>query len=982
MPNKMLHQSWHFIKKNQYHFYSFILPVIAMLTTFIVQQVHPFGDKMILTVDLYHQYAPFLMEFKHKILSGESLFFSWTVGMGTNFWAVLANYSASPLNFLSILFPDKYLPDCIAFLAILRTGMTGLFMSFLLCDIDKKRKDLFLPAFAAFYALCGWVVSYFWNIMWHDAVMLLPLIVYGMRLMFRDKKPALYCLSLAVCITSNFYAGFFVCLFLVVYAPICYVSLFDRLNVRNFFRSVWRFAVFSLLGGAMSAFLTLPTYLSLQNASAVGDEFPKKFEITQNLFDFLSRFLFGANPNIRDGMANVYCGLLTLLFVPLFFICRNIRLREKIAYGIGIVYIYLGFASRMLNFVWHGFHFPNQIPYRQAFLLSFLLVIMAYRVLRNLKTFTMGEVTGILLALFGYMVLYEKIGDGQEGYMALGLSLLFLIAYGIILRMVMIGKRSPLFQQIALFSVIVVEVIAATQLTVGLVSMNEGFTGWDFYAKDRDIVVASAEELEGSEGVSNFVRSEIYPAYICDQPALYGIKGISIFSSTARESYVQFVRTLGFHNNGINSIRNYGLTEVTASMFGVRYFYDLYSSSPVPNRATLIDEQGDVHIYENPDALALGYMVNEDIVDYPVENNNNPFTSTNEYLAAMGVSSLVYRSEILIPENQTNAVYRGGGAQSGYEYSVSAGASAEVSFRANVMMDGSHVFLYLTGNQAPTITIRTEDATETIDSEDVITTSSSTQALRTYQIVDLGTYYNTETMHITLRWANPNAASTYVLCYSLIEEGYQDMLATLGDEQWNVETYDSTHVRGTITANEDGILFLSIPLDEGWTATVDGEEATLIPLQEAFMGIRLTAGTHNISLTYKPEGFDMSLKITLAAIVIFAVFAGGPILFRKIWNKRKREDAIFDQGPADTEAQSTADIVLKTNPKAEPSIKTDITEEPDIASREKSADTITLVAVNEEISTSSEDIPYDDIAPINIDDTNTDSHNDETSEPL
>jgi uncharacterized membrane protein YfhO len=135
---------------------SFLIPFFILLSTFIVQGVHPFGSRMILTVDLYHQYAPFVAELRDKILSGDSLFYSWNVGLGTNFFAIFANYAASPLNLLILLFPQRFLSDGIMFLVCLRAGLTGLFFAMMLRDMDNRREDLFLSCFSAMYALCGW----------------------------------------------------------------------------------------------------------------------------------------------------------------------------------------------------------------------------------------------------------------------------------------------------------------------------------------------------------------------------------------------------------------------------------------------------------------------------------------------------------------------------------------------------------------------------------------------------------------------------------------------------------------------------------------------------------------------------------------------------------------------------------------------------------------------------------------------------------
>ncbi len=75
---------------------SFFLPAFILLIIFIVQKIYPFGERSFLHIDMYHQYFPFLVEFYHKLKNGESLFFSWNTGIGSNFIALYAYYLASP----------------------------------------------------------------------------------------------------------------------------------------------------------------------------------------------------------------------------------------------------------------------------------------------------------------------------------------------------------------------------------------------------------------------------------------------------------------------------------------------------------------------------------------------------------------------------------------------------------------------------------------------------------------------------------------------------------------------------------------------------------------------------------------------------------------------------------------------------------------------------------------------------------------------
>jgi len=933
--------------EGQYYIYSFFIPAFIMMIILLILQVHPFGagTNMVLTVDCYHQYAPFLVELRNKILSGESLFFSWNVGMGTNFWAVLANYSASPLNILALFFPPKYVGDCIAFLAILRVGLTGLFMSILLKEFDKKRKDLLLVAFSSSYALCGWVASYFWNIMWHDAVMLLPLIVFGLLRMMRDKKPLLYCLSLAVCLISNFYAGYFVCLFLVIYAPILYVSITERVTIRNFWSAVWRFGVYSGIAGGLSAFLTVSTYFTLQKSSATGGTFPKEFQVTNDLFDFISRFFMGSNPNVRDGMANVYCGILIIMLVPLYFLCRKIRLREKIAYGIGLAIMYISLSSRMMTYIWHGFHFPNQIPYRQAFLISFLVVIMGYKVLRNLKSFTKGELLVPCMSMIAFLILYEKIGEGQEGYIAMGISIVFVIIYTAMLRMIANGKKSAMFQQIALFFVLFAELFTSSVTTIGLLAAHEGFTGWDFYGSHYDEVQTLLEESE-AKNPNGFERSEIYPAYICNQPALYNMKGISIFTSTARESFVKFINNLGFHNNGINSMRNFGLTEITATLFGVHNMYDLNKTSPIPVcfQQVETDTETAVRQFVNPDALSVGYMVDNSLLEYHMNQTSVPFLSTNAFVKSMGIEQDVFEPMELNFNSATGVKADGGNQRTGYKYSFE-GTTAEIILTISNAEPGDHIYLYAVANKAPQVIINDQVKHSTEASE-------TKYSARTYQFMDLGYIEKNTNKLVTLKFNDSKlSGNLWIQCARVVKDGYDEMVEKLSDEQMRVISYDSTHLDGVITAENEGALFLTIPYDESWEATVDGQKAEIIPIDNAFMALKLTAGTHNISLHYKPSRFRLCCYISLAALaaLIFLTICRKILEFVDRKEKFGKKDADPDETEnvnpdgtenvnADEAEKVTPEDSKNTDPHETETANADAEEDPNTDGEEKAAE--------------------------------------------
>lgn len=896
-------------KKSSYYLgLSFIIPFLLIMLSFIVQNIHPFGSKMILTVDLYHQYAPFVAELRSKILSGDSLFYSWHVGLGSNFWATYANYAASPLNLLLLLFPQKYLSDGIALVVCIRAGLTGLFCALLLRDIDQRRDDLFLSFFAAAYALNGWVLSYFWNIMWHDALMLLPLVIFGLRRLMRDRKPVLFCVSLFFVIWSNFYSAFFVCFFLVLYAPVCYLTVFDKLSWRKAWSSIWRFAVYAALAGGMAAALIYPTWLTLKESSATGDAFPTDWALKQEMFDFFARFFLVSNPNIREGMANVYTGVLLALFIPLFFLCRKIRLREKISYGILMAFLYFSFSSRVMDFIWHGFHFPNQIPYRQAFLMSFLIVIIGYRVLRNLKSFSVNDVTITAAAAIVYLILYGKFSQEGESDIALYLTLLFIIVYAVVLRIILLGKGSIMAQRYALCSVMAIELIIASQATIGLVSAHESFTGWEFYGKKADETTAFVE-LAAEKDDDAFFRTEMYPAFICNQPALYQVKGMSIFSSTADESMVLFMKSLGFHNNGINGVRNYGMTPVTASLFDVEYFIDVNGDAPVPSGFTSIPDEN-LTIYRNEKTLSLGYMVPSDIFSFQTQNRNNPFDTTNTFLQALGADSVYVRGGIYSTETE-NMTIVSELADAGNTYRITNDdEKAVLTLTPDAKKPGSHMYLYLQASKAPSVTVLTTypGTTEPV---------TKRQETRVQQIIDIGVYDPTIEKSIQLTWDKPKSEQITVHAYSIDDSSYQNMLHVLSQSSLRVDTVTSTTLDGSIVAQKDGVLLLTIPYDTGWTAHVDGQPVELKSIGDALMGISLSSGVHQISMRYEPNGFSLGWKISAIALVIFLTLSITPVILTNRKNRRIEgadNMSAIDEVSLEANPSEQADLTDQANP--------------------------------------------------------------------
>lgn len=852
---------------------AFLFPALTVLAAFAITGCHPFGDRTILTVDLYHQYCPFLVAFRNKVLSGQSLFYSWNDGLGQEYYAAYANYAASPLNIFSLFFTAKTMPVFIMFVTCFRAGLASTFMLMFLSANDNKRIDNITVVFSSSYALCGWFISFFWNIMWCDAVVLLPLIALGLRKLLLEHKYGLYIVSLAIAIVSNYYAGYFLCLFMVLFAPAYYLCLFScekpkgdpgRLCFKTFIGAAVRFAFSSILAAGTSAALTVPTYLILKNCSATGDTLKPDYSLQNNLFDFFGRLMVAANPNIRDGMANVYSGIVIVLLLPLFFMLpkrTGIKVKHKIVFGTLLAVMYLSLTNRTLNFIWHGFHFPNQIPYRESFLMSFLLVFIGFLTIRRIRSLGVKYVTGAVLSSAAFLVLYEKFGTGNEGYLQIGVTLLFLIIQGAALHTVsnINVRKSEFFLETLLTVTMMFEMFAASLISIGLVAKHEGFTSYSPYGRNYRDVASYVNDVEGSEGHMNFERSELYPNNICDLQSLYNVKGLSIFSSTARESFVKYMRNYGFHNNNINGLRNAGLTRVTATLLNVRNLVEIDKTQSVPALFEQEYKSKVVSSWANKDALSVGFMTDPDVIDYAPDYDKNidVFDKTNAWVRSMGADN-VYKPVTLIT-GETSGLNTVDRESQALAFTVSNNVpNNEYSF--NVTIEdadiGSDIYLYANSKKGGSVTVECGDTTRKFE-------------IRSYQIITCGVFDGTP-IHVYVKYSESPSSNITLYGYQLDRAGYDNMLEKFSDEQLNVTKYDTTSIEGHIDVKEDGLLFLSIPYAEGWTAVVDGKETEIVPIQDALMGIRLSQGSHDVALKYTPAGFKAGLLISAASVVMIA----------------------------------------------------------------------------------------------------------------
>ena len=334
-------------------FLGFILPVLSMLCIFAGNQIYPFGDRSFLRTDLYHQYAPFFAELSRKLKEGGSLFYTWDIGMGTNFISLIGYYLSSIFNGLILFCSEDHVLEFVSYLVIFKMGLAGLSFSILL-DTKSSKPDFKIPFFALFYAMSGYLAAYSWNVMWLDCIWLTPLILLGLEQLVYQKKYLLYILTLAMAIISNYYIAIMLCIFCVLYFLMLLPGLSSHaLSVspdsitqgqeftaeksypaaqNQKFSSVFlRFAFSSLMAGALSAIILIPEIKALGLTASSDINFPTEWNSYFSILEMLARHLMDVTTECGlDHWPNIYCGVGILLCLPLYYASKKVPTSDKI----------------------------------------------------------------------------------------------------------------------------------------------------------------------------------------------------------------------------------------------------------------------------------------------------------------------------------------------------------------------------------------------------------------------------------------------------------------------------------------------------------------------------------------------------------------------------------------------------------------------------------------------------------------------------
>ena len=880
---------------NRFVIGAFVCTAIIMCITYILRHVYPFGDQIVLKVDLYHQYAPFHEELRSRILNGQSLMYSWEGGLGKEFVTQMAYYTASPISFLILLFPQKLLPEALAFFILIKTCFSASFFSYYLKEHFKKN-DLSILIFGLLYAFTAFMTGYYWNVMWLDSVALFPIVALGVERLIHENKHILYYVALTLTMIVNFYMAVLVCVFTAAYFLVVLFANYEwKRNKSVMVARMIKFAIVSIIAALTAMFILAPVAIALGQTATSDTNFPK-FEIYQNVYQLITNHFIGARPVVlarNEDLPNVYSGVITMMLIPLYFFNTKINKREKWLMSALLIFMLLCACIKPLDFLIHGMHFPSNLPHRYTFIYSFIMLYIAYKGLLNIKSckFEFVVYAGIfytIVILVTEFVMVPAISDIDRVLSNSDIIINIVAMIGYAYFIYLYSKAKP--QMIGgLLGVIFVCVFAECMF-----SSEQGLdrtTDREAYVKYIEGADEAVDYMNDKEN-GNFYRTEFRRFTSINDAALYHYRGFSQFSSLAPGGISDFIGNLGIAATG-NSYRYYDPTSLIDAMFDLKYVMN--KDGEISNERYVFEKQfNNVWIYRNDRVLPLGFMVNSDIKNWQTEDSQ-PFDVQNNFIKqGAGINKDMFTPIKADSVDKTfmNVTEQIDDNSFKYELTDPANLSLEPTVKATFTSDkDQYVDVYVDAGNAKTV----KDQSNTANEDRELSAGKS--------LFDIGRVSAGETINVEFALTNKGEfEKTYrkngtikIYAASYNDEVFQEAYNKLNQNTYNITTFEDTHIEGTVNAPADGVMFTSIPYVDGWKVTVDGKAVDKVSIgNNGVIGVDVPAGEHTVVFQFKSKGLIPSLIISLIGLILAVLYTFADNKFKKKKELKLVAAAAFD----------------------------------------------------------------------------------------
>jgi uncharacterized membrane protein YfhO len=871
--------------------------VLVYGVTLAVAGVYPFGGKSVLLFDMGNQYAVFHSHYRDILTGNASPFFSWQADLGMNYLPIVTYYLASPFSLIAVFFSDRYIPEAMVLIMLLKIGTGSAAMAALLRRLSPGSKAV-AAAFGTTYAVSAWTVSYGFNVMWLDSLYLLPLILIAIEVQLASGRIAPLTAVLAATVVINFYDASLILPFAVLYLLARKSGLDGMLKLRPTLAVLARSALALFIGVAIAGIAAFPTVYGLIHGrtNVLGQDAVPVPVPWSGVFGRM----FGGTLDWYQYSPNIDSATILLIPATLFAISRRIPRAERIGFLAIAASLFLASQNLTPYLFWHAGERPNGFPFRFAFLVPAVLVMMGYRAWVDLSG-RRAAVQTVRVTAFWLVVL--AITGWMQGWLVKP-TVVVISSTTLILGAAAIGfhavyrTRPQRSRRVEILSVWTVAAIVLGDVTASSIQ-ESGHVPYPLRSvwsseptKDWADAMRSTAPPPGQFFRADGVWSNFANGYDRSQneSLRYGNFALNHFSSWSSGRLHDALHSLGY-TEYVSRVwaSNTGETLATDALLGFKYLVSPGSLDRAD--ATLEKSWPTAQVYQNAAVLPLGFMAPPGMsAPLPV---SDPFAAQEQVLGAPGL----FTSPCAAP-TVTGAFAEPFQKNAIHVVKQDKSKSVTVTWQCKTTGDAQ---LYAWAD-----TLLWNGAFPGKGFYDVqVSGKAKSDYPNIYDngIHDLGEM-NDQGFTVTLTTRADSFAIPVDFVRALDVAKLNQTVATLSQQGLTDVHVGDTSVEGTVTAQKDGTLFLAIPDIYGWGDTkVDGKDVTSVSLADAFVGIPVTAGTHRITMNFRPPG----LRLGMAATAFGLLALGGVV-----WWERRRRARPAGQGATDivSEPSTAADVFV------------------------------------------------------------------------
>ena len=817
-----------------------------MTGVYLSQGIYWNSDTSPLLGDGFHQYVIFDVALRNILHGNGSLFYTFTSGLGLNFYALSSYYLGSFLSPLVYFFNLTNMPDAVYLTTLLKFGLIGLSTYFSLNKLFQSIPKPLKLALSTSYALMSFTVSQLEIKTWLDVFILIPLIITGLQLLITEKKFLLYFTSLSILFIQNYYFGYMTVLFLIFWY-LCQISWDFKTRKSSFLD----FIITSVLAGMASLILTLPTLFDLQTHGEKLTEVTKfQTESSWYLDPFAKQFIGSFDTTKYGAIPMIFVGLLPFILTILFFTLKSIKFHVKLIYAIFFSFLITSFYIEALDLFWQGMHTPNMFLHRYSWIFSTLLIYTAAEVLNRLKEIKIWNfLVSLFLIVTGFLAtIYLKSHYSFLTDLNILLTLEFLVVYSLLLLAVIKKFISVNLFAILISLFIMVEMSLNASSQIDGIAKEWGFASRSAYSRD----IPAMESFSTYIG-NQFTRTEKLQTQTGNDSMKFNYNGISQFSSVRNRSASSTLDKLGFKSSGTNLNLRYANNSILAdSLFGIQYNI---SENPIDKYGFQVVYQKDnLALYENQFSLPIAFA--SQFVYNDVKFNEHTLDNQASFLNQLANVDFDYFSPIPYDKTENTddliSVTSSSNEDAAIQYQI------EVPENSQVYL--SFTNLHFSNDKQKKVDILVNGEKKTFTTDNV------------FSFFNLGYTKEKKTFNINVSFPeNSQVSFESPTFYRLDTKTFTEAIQKIKEQPVTVST-SKNKVFSTYDVKQDTSIFFTIPYDKGWSAYQDGKKIEIKQAQTGFMKVDVPKGKGTITLSFIPNGFVIGAICSFTSLFLFGIY--------------------------------------------------------------------------------------------------------------